>query len=136
MTAPSRGLASVLSEVAEERARQDAKWGEQNHPDVDVMVARLHGAGAASLAARLYRIPTAGAAQAETDAAARSGQCSWAHIAVEELAELVEAAALGDAAAVRTEALQLAAVCVQWVQALDRRRRVPSPTNKKASDPR
>lgn len=121
-SAPSRHLTSVLAEVADERARQDAKWGVQSHPDVDVMIARLNGAGAARHAARFYGIPTAAAAQAETDAAARSGQVSWAHIAVEELAELIEAAALGDAAATRTEALQLAAVLVQWVQAMDRRR--------------
>jgi hypothetical protein len=26
--------ASVLAEVAAERVRQDAKWGEQNHPSI------------------------------------------------------------------------------------------------------
>ncbi|TKJ25251.1 hypothetical protein [Blastococcus sp. CCUG 61487] len=125
MTAPAlprEGLRAVLLEVADERARQDAKWGRQAHPDVDVMISRLHGAGAARRAAAFYGVPTAAAAQADTDAAARSGQLSWTHIAVEELAELVEAAAVGDAAAMRTEAIQLAAVLVQWVQAMDRRR--------------
>lgn len=115
-------LAAVLAEVADERGRQHAKWGEQTHPDVDVMIARLSGHHAARYAAGFYGVPTAAVAQAETDAAARAGQCSWMHIAVEELAELVEAAALGDEPAVRTEALQLSAVCVQLVQAIDIRR--------------
>lgn len=114
-------LAAVLSEVADERARQHTTWGEQNHPDVDVWVSKLPGRYAAQYAAQFYGVPTALAAKAETDASARAGQCSWSHIATEELAELIEAAALGDQTAVRTEALQLAAVCVQWVQAIDRR---------------
>lgn len=118
-----RSLDQVLGEVAQERAAQDAKWGEQNHPDVDVVIAGLPASQAPRYAAQFYRVPTAAAAKSETDAAARAGACSWAHIAVEELAEALEAAALGDLRALRAEALHLAAVCVQWVQAIDRRGR-------------
>ena len=115
------GLRGVLAEVVAERARQDAKWGCQRHPDVDRVVAGMPGHLAPRYAAQFYGIPTAQAAQAETDAAARAGHCSWAHIAIEELAEAIEAAALRDEAAVRTEVLQLVAVGVQWLQAIDRR---------------
>ena len=32
MSEPLSSLDAVLTEIADERARQDAKWGEQNHP--------------------------------------------------------------------------------------------------------
>lgn len=115
------GLRELLREVACERGRQYEKWGTQAHPDVDVWISGLPAVQARRYAAQFYGVPTADAAKAETDAAARAGQCSWSHIAVEELCELLDAAAVGDLAGVRTEALQLAAVCVQWVQDVDRR---------------
>jgi hypothetical protein len=115
------GLRELLREVAAERRSQFQKWGGQRHPDVDCFIAGLPAPQARRYAAQFYGVPTADAAKAETDAAARAGQCSWAHIAVEELCELLDAAAVGDLPAARAEALQLAAVCVQWVQDLDRR---------------
>jgi hypothetical protein len=111
----------VLGEVVEERARQDAKWGEQNHPDVDQVLMTRPGGCTPQRMAEHYEIPFAGRAKFMTDLAAGRGEVTWAHIAVEELAEAVEAAALGDEDALRTEVVQLAAVCVQWVEALDRR---------------
>lgn len=115
------GLRDVLREIAEERSRQFAKWGGQQHPDVDVMVAGLPGHQVTRYAASFYGIPTAPVAKAETDAAARAGACSWTHIAVEEVCEAVEAGALGDLAALRGELVQAAAVFVQWIQDVDRR---------------
>lgn len=112
----------VLSEVIEERGRQDTKWGEQNHPDVDQILMTRPGGCTPQRMAEEYEIPNAGRAKVHTDLRARQGQVTWAHIAVEELAEAVEAAALGDEDTVRTEVVQLAAVCVQWAQAIDRRR--------------
>lgn len=62
----------ILSLVADERARQDIRWGEQNHP---------LGTGAAPFKALadVYR-------QA-CDAAAERGEVTWAHIALEEVFE-------------------------------------------------
>lgn len=114
-------LQRVLAEVGEERDRQSARWGDQKHPAVDPLIDGLPAAAARPYAAGFYGVPTATNAQNATDAAARAGQCSWVHIAVEELAELVDAAAIGDLRALRSEALQLAAVCVAFVQAMDRR---------------
>src|SRR4051812_5124597 len=109
----------VLSEVQAERARQDVKWGEQNHPDVDQVLMTRPGGCSPRRMAEEYEIPTAPRAKFTTDTAASRGECTWTAIAVEELAEAVEAFALGDTAAGRTELVQLAAVCVQWVQAID-----------------
>lgn len=130
--------AQVYALIDAERARQDAKWGEQRHPDVDrVLTDRvpspyhkssfaMPGCTPARMAEE-YGIPTASRAKANCDGAARSGHPTWAHIAVEELAEVVEAATLaqqrqGPEEDVDKELVQLAAVCVQWLEARAARR--------------
>lgn len=129
--------AGVLAEIAVERGRQDAKWGEQNHPDVDrVLTDRVGREGydgkvrpggcTAARMAEEYGIPTAQRARANCDGAAKLGQCTWAHIAVEELAEAIEAATEAQqgrapVADLRKELIQTAAVIVAWVEAIDRR---------------
>lgn len=112
---------AVLHEVRCERDRQNAKWGEQNHPDVDQVLMNRPGGCSPQRMAEEYEIPNATRAKFITDVRAARGECTWAAIAVEELAEAVEAAALGDTAALRTELVQVAAVAVQWIQAIDRR---------------
>lgn len=96
-------MSGVLDEVREERARQHAKWGLQTHRD---------GTGGASeqLAAAV--------AKAVCDAALRAKDCTWALILNEEVRE---AFAETDAAKLRAELIQVAAVAVQWVEAIDRR---------------
>lgn len=105
----------VLDLVAAERARQDARWGEQNHPSVPD--AREAGDGAAIYACAILGVP---------DAAIARGEGTWAHIALEELAETIEAATLvaqgkADVSTLARELEQLAAVAVAWREALDRR---------------
>ncbi|WP_405393376.1 hypothetical protein [Microbispora hainanensis] len=92
----------VLTEVAAERAAQDAMWGLQEHPD---------GTGPA------YAPEADLAKQAVTDAAA-GGLLTWRHILYEEV---LEAFAEDDANRLRAELIQVAAVAVKWVQNLDRR---------------
>jgi len=113
-----RALA-VLREVTAERAAQDAKWGEQNHPDGtgENWVAKLHPAlgwspklTAAQHAAWLARV----ACQRD----AKKGTTTWTGIALEEVAE---AFAETDTAALRGELVQIAAVMVAWIEAIDRR---------------
>lgn len=116
--ADERGrMTAILAEVAAERARQDAKWGEQNHPDLpphpfaDDLACRAAFTGAI----------TAKDAKFRCQKAAEEGNANWAAILAEEVAEAIEA--IGDDAALRTELIQVAAVCVQWAQAIDRRQR-------------
>jgi hypothetical protein len=91
-----------------ERVRQRRRWGVQEHPD---------GTGTAK--DREYRAK----AQAACDRAAFDGSQTWRHILAEEVAE---AFAERDPAALRAELVQVAAVALQWVEALDaRQRRVP-----------
>ena len=104
----------IAEEIAEERARQDAKWGEQNHPSAFLgdpdKVCRAHG------------LPTEAEAKARCEQRAASGTCTWSDIAVEELAEAVAAAAAGDIDAARSELVQTTAVLVQWIESIDRNR--------------
>jgi len=111
MTYPKIGNPTVLDEVAAERARQDAQWGEQNHPDGSgPRVA--HGSGID------YMENHAKHARRVCQGAAKDGTLTWRHILLEEI---FEALAEEDSAALRTELVQVAAVAVAWAEAIDRR---------------
>jgi hypothetical protein len=93
----------VLVEVGRERVAQDAKWGEQNHRD---------GTG------HDCDKVTADRQRRACERAFREGWGSWSHILREEVAE---AMAESDPAKLRAELIQVAAVAVAWVEAIDRR---------------
>ncbi|MFI6298967.1 hypothetical protein ACIBEJ_45775 [Nonomuraea sp. NPDC050790] len=95
-------LRCVLEEIAGERRAQDARWGIQDVPDGTSPV----------------RAPAADEAKRETSAAFDDGTLTWRHILAEEV---LEAFAESDTEALRTELIQVAAVAVKWVQAIDRR---------------
>ncbi|MGW5259646.1 hypothetical protein ACWEQG_01645 [Microbispora sp. NPDC004025] len=97
-------LDGPLAEVRAERARQDAQWGEQNHPDGthDCQDTRAY----------------ADMAREWCQSAAEAGQVTWQNILNEEVAELF---AEEDPAKLRTELIQVAAVALAWVEAIDRR---------------
>jgi ADP-ribose pyrophosphatase len=114
-------LQAVLADVAAERARQDDKWGEQNHPSLDQVLLRRAGGCSPQRMAEEYQIPTAAAARTACNTAAERGQLTWGHILIEELAEAIEAATEhGDGRQLRDELVQTAAVTIAWIQRLDR----------------
>lgn len=133
---------NIIAAILAERARQDAKWGPQNHPDVDRVLTDRPGQTAANgvvwpggcdatRMAEEYGIPTANRARHACDTAAKYNQCTWVHIFVEELAELVEAATLaqqgqGPEEAVDKELVQVLAVGLAWAEARARRRGEPA----------
>lgn len=98
-----RAVSGVLEEVAAERIRQNAKWGEQNHPD---------GTGQPHAAHKPYR------ARKDCESAFEEGRGTWRHILIEEVAE---AEAESDVWRLREELIQVAAVAVAWIEAIDRR---------------
>jgi hypothetical protein len=98
-------LRAVLSDIEDERARQDAKWGEQNHPDGTGMFPRADRRAADD-------------ARRECQMLAAGGMCTWRAILAEEVAE---AFAETDPDKLRAELVQVATVAVQWVETLDRR---------------
>ncbi|MEH0823447.1 MULTISPECIES: hypothetical protein [unclassified Micromonospora] len=120
----------VLAEVLAERGRQDAKWGQQNHPDADPDILRrlTDGPGEwwgepTEVARRLsdfYEIPVASRARYNCQHEAGHRGPTWVGIAIEEMAEVLEATT-SDPATLRAEWVQLAAVAVAAVEAIDRR---------------
>lgn len=109
-------LAEVLAEVAAERARQDEKWGQQDWPSVTKRFQGSHP----HLVALHYGIPSADTARRICDEAHAAGRGTFAHILIEEVAEAI--GCLDDEESMREELVQVAAVAVAWVQAIDRRR--------------
>lgn len=113
--------ARVLVAIVEERDRQDAKWGEQNHPD-DAPGSWWVGSpdrGAAERRAEHFEVPSEHRAKFLIGEAARRREVTWPHILIEEVAEAV--AVVHDPAKLRAELVQVAAVAVAWIEALDRR---------------
>jgi hypothetical protein len=99
-------LSGVLEAVVSERLRQDAKWGEQNHPD-----------GTASEYWREFGV-SADAARAAYENSFRAGKGTWLDVLLEEIAEAFEET---DPEKLRAELVQVAAVTVAWIEAIDRR---------------
>lgn len=95
--------AQILAEIAAERERQDAKWGEQNHPD---------GTGGT------FAHDAVNYARRQCKEAAQSGTITWNLILQEEM---WEAFAESDPIKLRAELVQCAAVAVAWIEAIDRR---------------
>lgn len=116
-----KGWAAVIS-VLQERERQDAKWGEQNHPMVG-RAARLRLISPRRECARLG-ILGADEAREACDHAHRNDEGTYAHILIEEVAEAIEASSEhGDASdAAREEWVQVAAVALAIVESIDRKR--------------
>lgn len=97
---------SVLDEVEGERLAQDVRWGRQDHPD---------GTGVAPIDRTMAQV-----AQSRCEIAFENGRGTYRHILDEEVAE---AFAESDPARLRAELIQVAAVAVAWVEAIDRRER-------------
>lgn len=101
----------VLAEVIAERANQEAKWGEQNHPSLFSENARRKFAAAAD---RWKAINDA--RSADDDSAV-----TWDGVLLEEV---YEALAEEGEDLMRTELVQVAAVAVAWIESIDRRTRL------------
>lgn len=103
----------VINDVLDEREKQDAKWGEQNHPNGTgprtLPMPYASGSWSAQMAAERLTVLT--------NCAAQVGLITWLHILREEV---FEAFAESDPAKLRTELIQVAAVAVQWAEAIDR----------------
>jgi hypothetical protein len=122
----------ALADVAAERRRQDAKWGPQNHPDGTG--AHFHWIGKAfadhASADKQTRDVYREWARFRCQEFAKAGHVTWENILTEEWAE---AMAEEDPAALRAELVQVAAVAVAWIEAIDRRA-AATPTTETGAD--
>ena len=99
---------AVLNEVLKERRAQHAKWGEQNHIDGTGRRWNEEGCG--------WKATAAGIEGAAREILA--AHPTYAAILGEEVGE---AFAETDPARLREELVQVAAVAVAWIEAIDRR---------------
>ncbi len=95
--------ARIGGEIARERVAQVEKWGEQNHPD---------GTSEDNEFLALC-------AREAYENAAKGGALTWLDVLREETEEV---AAETDPEKLRAELVQVAAVAVAWIEAIDRRR--------------
>ena len=118
----------VMNEVENERYRQHAKWGEQNHPNGtgdyadDLTAQDIEYIAAATSEPGHREAMTPGAAMAEAakfivDYASKNKVVTHAQILTEEF---FEALAESDPLKLRAELIQVAAVAVQWIECIDR----------------
>lgn len=95
---------SIAEEILSEVDRQQELWGEQNHPD---------GTGLTEDDWRANRM------KAFNDAFVEKGTLTWRDILLEEV---YEAFAETDLVKLREELIQVSAVALSWVDAIDRRK--------------
>lgn len=100
----------VLSEVRQERSRQNEKWGQQHHPDYTED----------DFGPVVFAMNNADDARKACEHKFEDGKGSWFDISREEFWEAIDEARAGNKKALRKELIQLAAVCVAWVEDLDR----------------
>jgi hypothetical protein len=113
--------ASILAELAAERARQTAKHGDQSHlANGTSPHTMFRDMPVVQRGARADHI--ADWAKARCKAASQNeggdGSITFEHILTEEWAEAI---AESDPRALRAELVQVAAVAVQWIEAIDAR---------------
>lgn len=114
--ATARRILGVLDEVAAERQRQDARWGQQNHPS---FLGDHSGVGSWLLRSSYYGVPTEWDAKRNTEDRFRKGIGTYGDIFIEEVAEAIGASSEDR---LREELVQCAAVAVAWIEAIDRRK--------------
>lgn len=107
----------VLVEVYRERKRQDKKWGEQTRPCLDQTLLNRTGGCTPQRMCENYEIPSESRARFICDTAFKNGDLTFTHIALEELSEI---ASEFDIKKRRKEVVQLASVCVAWLESIDR----------------
>ena len=119
---------NVLRDVLDERQRQYEKWGEQNHkngtgPGQLNRLAQTDLIDVFSGPPSAKMVPCCSAEHGKRlcDAATNNGKLTWGHILFEEVCEAFEES---DPVKLRAELVQVAAVAVAWIEAIDRARSV------------
>lgn len=99
---------SIYKEIKAERQRQIDKFGDQSHvPNYSTWPAF-----------RDATLPNAFEARQACDLAFMGSRGSYLHILTEEVCEAAHEAAEGNPEALREELIQVAAVCVAWLEKL------------------
>lgn len=113
-TKTNSNMENVLNEIKDERLKQEAKWGQQNHPILDPILLDRPPVRMC----QEYEIPSENRARQMCETHANRGDLTYMHILMEEVSE---AASCGrNTSSLRKELIQVAAVAVAMVESLDR----------------
>ena len=107
----------IFEEIRIERQKQNDKWGEQNHPCLDETLLKRQGGCTTQRMCQEYEIPSEERAKQLCETNFKRGTGTYAHIAIEEMSEVISAF---DTQKRRGELIQLTAVCVAWIEKIDR----------------
>ena len=110
-------MTNIFEEIRLERQKQDEKWGVQNHPCLDQVLLNRDNGCTPNRMCEHYEIPSEDRAKLLCETSFRIGQGTYAHIAIEEMSEVISAF---DIYKRREELIQLTAVCVAWIEKIDR----------------
>lgn len=99
------GTGQAVWDVLIERSKQIQKWGKQHYPNVH----QLHD----------YEIRDESFYKEILEIRRKFGTLSWGDILLEEVAECFSACATSDIDNLREELVQVAAVCLAWIENLD-----------------
>ena len=108
---------TIFDEIKLERQKQDEKWGEQTHPCLDQTLLNREGSCTPQRMCENYEIPSETRAKFMCDNSFKNGTGTYAHIALEEFAEVLSEF---DITKRRQELVQLTAVCLAWIECIDR----------------
>ncbi len=107
-------MENIFNEIRNERQKQEAKWGEQNHPILDPILINRD----AQRMCEEYEIPTESRARQKVEIHAERGDLTYMHILMEEISE---AASCGsNTEELRKELIHSASVLVAMIESLDR----------------
>lgn len=109
-------MSDPIVDIALEQQNQLDRWGVQNHPSFGL--SNFPYSITSHSVPLYFELPSEDRAKYLCNEAFKRGKGTFAHILVEEVAEVFEA--FGDIKALRSKLVQVAAVCASWIDKLDR----------------
>jgi len=107
-------MQEILDKIVEERNRQEILWKEQNHDSINSILEEDE-------INKYYGIPSIEEAQYVCQLSNDIGELSWADIFLEEVCEAI---CTKDEQHRKEELIQCAALCISWVQAIERKEKL------------
>ena len=107
-------MENIFNEIRTEREKQEAKWGQQNHPILDpILIDR-----SPERMCEEYEIPSENRARQMVEIHSERGDLTYMHILIEEISE--SASCGSNIEELRKELIQSASVLVAMIESLDR----------------
>ena len=104
----------IVTEILQERIKQEAKWGQQNYPILDQLLINR----TPKRMCDEYEIPSEDRARQLLNINEKRGSLTYMHILIEEISEVASCGRnMGN---IREELIQSAAVLVAMIESLDR----------------